>query len=594
MITLKEKSGIFDIIFASFFTTLVLFISLIVFPVFTTYAQTVAEEDVNNQITALKEKIQQLQIQIMEVQSDEPVLTPVSESSSTLTTVGYKFTHNLKIGDREEGVRQLQIILNSDPETMVAKTGAGSAGNETTYFGSLTKAAVIKFQNKYDSEVLTPLGLRIGTGYVGFSTIAKLDEVSTALSAVSISTTPTLKTPINSIIQSDELVVMYPSQYSGSVGTELVLFGLGFKESENHVIHFGNEYAIQDTAVLNSGALEFTIPDDIALGKYSIWVTNGKEKSNDDVFFIVTNPLVPGPVIESMSSVLVRFNEEITIVGSGFTSVGNNIRAGYGVIEDIPSSDGKTLTFKITPDVFKNAPNSNTQFEFWVYVENKNGISNSARFSYSLAEQFSPVKILFKIIKQTIFNSKYAYAQEPPPPPECSDLIDNDNDGLVDFPLDFSCSSELDESESGGFTLPLPPGLPELPGLPGGGGGGSGGGGGGGSGGGGGGGSGGGGFGGGGGGSGGGAGVSFGGMITAVTYCTCNFNILLTIGPPAGGVFVYQTGASMTYMYGQVYRPGPWTLGLYTPGAGICMMYAGVTCTQYPSTGMITMIGTSL
>ena len=72
------------------------------------------------------------------------------------------FQSNLYYGMRDNNeVRCLQEFLKDQgqeiyPESLVT-------GN----FFSLTMAAVIRFQEKYSSEVLTPLALEKGTGYFG-------------------------------------------------------------------------------------------------------------------------------------------------------------------------------------------------------------------------------------------------------------------------------------------------------------------------------------------------------------------------------------------------------------------------------------------
>jgi len=94
------------------------------------------------------------------------------------------FTRTLSVGMSGEDVRSLQQILNSDPSTRVASSGLGSSGQESVYFGALTRDAVVRFQEKYSEEILTPNGLNHGTGTVGPSTRTVLSRLSVSASGV--------------------------------------------------------------------------------------------------------------------------------------------------------------------------------------------------------------------------------------------------------------------------------------------------------------------------------------------------------------------------------------------------------------------------
>lgn len=70
-----------------------------------------------------------------------------SDAATTTQTApsSYALTRNLKIGNTNLQVRIMQQLLNSAGFT-VAKSGPGSPDNETNFFGSLTRAAVQRFQ----------------------------------------------------------------------------------------------------------------------------------------------------------------------------------------------------------------------------------------------------------------------------------------------------------------------------------------------------------------------------------------------------------------------------------------------------------------
>ena len=125
----------------------------------------------------LAASIAALQAQLTALTAQLAALQGVPAAGVPGACVGITFSRNLSQTMSGTDVKCLQAILNLTADTKVAATGAGSPGNETTYFGSLTKAAVVNYQEKYAAEILAPIGLTAGTGFVGAKTLAKLNSV---------------------------------------------------------------------------------------------------------------------------------------------------------------------------------------------------------------------------------------------------------------------------------------------------------------------------------------------------------------------------------------------------------------------------------
>lgn len=84
---------------------------------------------------------------------------------------GFTFTSDLTVGSKGADVKVLQQFLNSNGY-QVAVSGPGSVGNESTYFGALTKAALAKYQA---ANSITP-----SVGYFGPKTRAWISSVVVA------------------------------------------------------------------------------------------------------------------------------------------------------------------------------------------------------------------------------------------------------------------------------------------------------------------------------------------------------------------------------------------------------------------------------
>ena len=82
----------------------------------------------------------------------------------------FQFKNDLVFGMESQEVKELQKCLAKDKEIY-------PGGEATGYFGSKTKEAVIRFQEKYKDEILKPIGREKGTGDVKEMTRKKLNEI---------------------------------------------------------------------------------------------------------------------------------------------------------------------------------------------------------------------------------------------------------------------------------------------------------------------------------------------------------------------------------------------------------------------------------
>jgi peptidoglycan hydrolase-like protein with peptidoglycan-binding domain len=90
-------------------------------------------------------------------------------------------THNHQLHDVSADIKLLQEFLNTHGFP-VAPSGPGSTGNETTFFGTKTYQALIKFQQSKDLPQ---------TGYLGPMTRAALANTTTSTDATTSAATST-------------------------------------------------------------------------------------------------------------------------------------------------------------------------------------------------------------------------------------------------------------------------------------------------------------------------------------------------------------------------------------------------------------------
>jgi len=138
------------------------------FAYFTWSASIEEDQKESELIQRLLAKITELKIEIARIQAEINII--LNNKGGELLV--QKFENNLyyNLIENQEVSHLQEFLKNQGPEIY-------PEGLITGNFLSLTRAAVVRFQERYASEILVPLGLIKGTGFVGRATRTKINNL---------------------------------------------------------------------------------------------------------------------------------------------------------------------------------------------------------------------------------------------------------------------------------------------------------------------------------------------------------------------------------------------------------------------------------
>ena len=276
----------------------------------------------------------EIQAQIAALQAQ---LSSVGGSTSS-AACSYVFTKTLKQGTTDAEVMSLQKVLNMNAATAVASSGVGSAGMETSYFGGMTKAAVVKFQEMYASDILTPNGLTKGTGLVGAATRAKLNTMCSSTGNTTTGNTTTGNTTTTgtaSVTASlDATSPVNGTVISPSGVTTLAVFKLTNMGSAPAKV---TKMVVQRTGVSSDSTL-----NNVYLYNGATRLTDAASVSQSKISFTDSAGIVTVPAMSSVS-VAVRADVASSMAGQTIGMMLTEVTADAGVAAGTPVSGAQFL-----------------------------------------------------------------------------------------------------------------------------------------------------------------------------------------------------------------------------------------------------------
>lgn len=291
-------------------------------------------------------------------------------------------------------------------QTTLISRGYLVQGTVSGYFGTATTQAVKKFQKSSGIPV---------NGVVGQATRA-------ALNANRCSPNPPYPQQVS-------LTSITPQ--AGAAGTSITLYGSGFEDY--------NTVYIGTVPVYSSGTgnlLTVVVPQDIRAGTYQVYVKNTRGTSNSLLYTVTGSQncyfgygypgcypcgndlsqnccqsynsyyCYPGAVsIVSLAPSAGAVGSTVTVYGSGFSPTGNTVRFGNGLIANVSSQDGRSLTFVVPSQLSGYGSPYVTEGAYQLSVLNAQGlVSNSITFTVTNIGNANSAPVIKAISGPTTLN----------------------------------------------------------------------------------------------------------------------------------------------------------------------------------------------
>jgi peptidoglycan hydrolase-like protein with peptidoglycan-binding domain len=308
------------------------------------------------------QSVEELQAQVATLLAQLQILQAQVSGQGTPVAV-CSLARNLRLGSGGADVNCLQRLLNGDPQTQVASFGPGSPGQETNFFGPATLSAVKKFQQKYTSEILLPVGLTSPSGFVGPSTRTKLGSLSGSVPSQpsqpfgpSTPSQPSLPLSFETFqkdnYQTQEgFYVRAPSQYDVAPGQNVWVYGGGFTSDTKVALGqsiLPQPVNVQPKTPISSlpglpGAVTLPVAEDIAIiqipssfpaGIHELIFIKGNVRSKPSTKVLVKKPGAQRPVITGIN----QTDSHVLISGINLTD-SNTIQTSQGKFPSLPAQN---------------------------------------------------------------------------------------------------------------------------------------------------------------------------------------------------------------------------------------------------------------